>query len=86
MYPVVEWKNNKVVMINQRLLPFKEKFVVHDNYQEVAESIKNMIIRGAPAIGVSAAMGIALGVIHIKKNSVEEEFKEIISTTACWVL
>jgi methylthioribose-1-phosphate isomerase len=76
MYPVVEWKNNKVYMIDQRLLPVEEKFIEHSTYREVAKSITDMVVRGAPAIGVSAAMGIALGVLGITGNR-DEEFEEI---------
>jgi methylthioribose-1-phosphate isomerase len=67
MYPVVEWKDNKVYMIDQRLLPVEEKIIEHSDYTEVAKSIKDMVIRGAPAIGVAAAMGIALGVLKAEK-------------------
>ncbi|MDQ1352937.1 MAG: methylthioribose-phosphate isomerase, partial [Acidobacteriota bacterium] len=78
MYPVVEWKNNKVYMIDQRLLPLEEKMVEHSDYHQVASSIKDMVVRGAPAIGVSAAMGIALGVMAMKPNgNLEKEFAEI---------
>lgn len=81
MYPVVEWKNNKVYMIDQRLLPLEEKIIEHSDYQQVARSIKDMVVRGAPAIGVSAAMGIALGVLAIKTNgNLEADFKEITDT------
>ena len=81
MHPVVEWKNNKVYMIDQRYLPLEERFIEHTNYQEVAKSIKDMVVRGAPAIGVSAAMGIALGVMAINPNgNLEKEFKEITDT------
>jgi len=79
MYPVIEWRNDKVYMIDQRVLPLQEKFIEHSSYQEVAQSIKNMVIRGAPAIGVAAAMGIALGVIRCKGNIVGE-FETIIKT------
>jgi len=83
MYPVVEWKNNKVYMIDQRFLPMEEKFIEHSDYREVAKSIKDMVIRGAPAIGVAAAMGIALGVLDIKaKKNVETGFNEIVETIA----
>ena len=78
MYPVVEWKNNKVYMIDQRLLPLEEKIIEHSDYRQVARSIKDMVVRGAPAIGVSAAMGIALGVMAIKPDgNLEADFKEI---------
>jgi methylthioribose-1-phosphate isomerase len=81
MYPVVEWKNSKVYMIDQRVLPLEEKFIEHSDYREVAKSIKDMVVRGAPAIGVSAAMGIALGVLHMNSTDhYEEEFKKITET------
>lgn len=64
MYPVIEWKDNKIYMLDQRLLPGEKKIVVHTSHTQVAQSIKDMVIRGAPAIGVAAAMGIALGVVN----------------------
>lgn len=79
MYPVIEWKNDKVLMIDQRVLPLREEFIEHSTYEEVAKSIKDMVIRGAPAIGVAAAMGIALGILKTEKN-VEEAFKKIADT------
>jgi len=48
-------------MLDQRLLPTEEKYLMLRSYEEVADAIKNMVVRGAPAIGVSAAMGLALG-------------------------
>jgi methylthioribose-1-phosphate isomerase len=81
MHPVVEWKNEKVYMIDQRLLPLEEKFIQHSSYKEVAKSIKDMVIRGAPAIGVAAAMGIALGVREMDGEQADETaFKQIIET------
>jgi methylthioribose-1-phosphate isomerase len=68
MYPVIEWKDGTVVMLDQRLLPAIEKFIVHHSHLEVAKSIKDMAIRGAPAIGIAAAMGIALGVAELQDN------------------
>ena len=62
MVETIEWTANGVVMIDQRLLPRQQVFVTCSTYQEVAEAIKTMVIRGAPAIGVAAAMGVALGV------------------------
>ena len=50
-----------VRMIDQRLLPTEEKYLLLRSYEEVAEAIKKMVVRGAPAIGVSAAMGLASG-------------------------
>ncbi len=60
MYPVIEWRNGVVLMIDQRKLPLETVMVKHRTVQEVAVSIKAMVIRGAPAIGVAAAMGLAL--------------------------
>jgi len=61
MLPTIEWKDDAVVMIDQRKLPALEVYVSCKTAAEVAKAIKTMVIRGAPAIGVAAAMGIALG-------------------------
>ena len=61
MLPTIEWNDAGVVMIDQRKLPASEVYVTCRTAQEVAKAIKTMVIRGAPAIGVAAAMGIALG-------------------------
>lgn len=61
MIKTLEWTNEGVRMIDQRLLPNEEKYLMLRSYEEVAEAIKKMVVRGAPAIGVSAAMGLALG-------------------------
>jgi methylthioribose-1-phosphate isomerase len=61
MLPTIEWKEDAVVMIDQRKLPSAEVYVTCRTAAEVAKAIKTMVIRGAPAIGVAAAMGIALG-------------------------
>lgn len=57
----IEWKDDKVVILDQRQLPLKEVYVTYEDYLGVAQAIKNMVIRGAPAIGIAAAMGVALG-------------------------
>jgi methylthioribose-1-phosphate isomerase len=62
MLPTIEWQDDAVVMIDQRKLPGKEIYVRCKTANDVAKAIKTMVIRGAPAIGVSAAMGLALGV------------------------
>jgi methylthioribose-1-phosphate isomerase len=62
MLPTIEWQDDAVVMIDQRKLPKQEVYVRCKTANEVAKAIKTMVIRGAPAIGVSAAMGLALGV------------------------
>jgi methylthioribose-1-phosphate isomerase len=61
MLPTIEWKDDAVVMVDQRKLPGAEVYVTCKTAKDVARAIKTMVIRGAPAIGVAAAMGIALG-------------------------
>ena len=61
MLPTIDWKDDTIVMIDQRKLPGVEVYVTCRTAAEVAKAIKTMVIRGAPAIGVAAAMGIALG-------------------------
>jgi methylthioribose-1-phosphate isomerase len=76
----IEWTDRGVVMLDQRLLPTEEVHYTYTTYQEVAAAIKDMVIRGAPAIGVAAAMGVAIGVQHSNANTIAElkpEFEEI---------
>jgi methylthioribose-1-phosphate isomerase len=61
MIKTVEWTSEGVRMIDQRLLPMEEKYLTLRSYDEVADAIKKMVVRGAPAIGISAAFGLALG-------------------------
>jgi methylthioribose-1-phosphate isomerase len=72
MVKTIEWKNNQVVMIDQRKLPQQETYVVCSDYHQVIRAIKVMVIRGAPAIGIAAAMGLALGAQGIKTSDLEE--------------
>ena len=58
----IEWRADTVRMIDQRLLPAREVIRTYHDYRGVAEAIRTMVIRGAPAIGVAAAMGVALGI------------------------
>ena len=76
MFKTIEWKNNMVVMIDQRLLPNEEVYRTYMDFLDVAEAIREMVIRGAPAIGVAAAMGIALGAIDIKSKERKEFVKQ----------
>src|SRR5580700_373258 len=62
MVETIEWTDAGVVMIDQTRLPREQVFVTCKSYIEVAVAIRSMVIRGAPAIGVAAAMGVALGV------------------------
>jgi methylthioribose-1-phosphate isomerase len=81
----IEWTDRGVVMLDQRRLPAEEISYTYTDYREVAKAIREMVIRGAPAIGVAAAMGAALGVLNSSTNSVEllrVEFSEICSTLA----
>jgi methylthioribose-1-phosphate isomerase len=76
----IEWTSQGVVMLDQRRLPHEEIHHTYTDYREVARAIREMVIRGAPAIGVAAAMGAALGVLHSKAASIDQlrdEFTEI---------
>jgi methylthioribose-1-phosphate isomerase len=68
----IEWSKDGVVVLDQRLLPAEEIRHTYTDYREVARAIRDMEIRGAPAIGVAAAMGVALGVLHSPANALEE--------------
>jgi methylthioribose-1-phosphate isomerase len=76
----IQWKNDRVVMLDQRLLPHKEVYRVCRDYQEVAQAIREMVIRGAPAIGVAAAMGVALGAAKAQVKTFDRDFERIILT------
>jgi methylthioribose-1-phosphate isomerase len=69
MVKTIEWTHRGVVMIDQRRLPAEETYVTCRDYREVAEAIRSMVIRGAPAIGVAAAMGVALGLAKASATS-----------------
>ena len=69
-----------MVMIDQTRLPREQVFVTCKTYQEVAEAIRSMVIRGAPAIGVAAAMGVAIGVL--KSGDPDRDFETICETLA----
>ena len=72
MLPTIEWQPDAVVMIDQRKLPGQEIYVTCKTAAEVARAIKTMVIRGAPAIGVAAAMGIALGMRRSKAQGTKQ--------------
>ena len=73
----VEWKNNKVIMIDQTKLPNQLVFVKYDDYNQVADAIRNLIVRGAPAIGVSGAFGLALAVLQSKATTKDELISDL---------
>lgn len=72
MLPTIEWTEETVVMVDQRKLPTEEVYVRCRTAKEVAKAITTMIIRGAPAIGVAAAMGLALGVKASKASGTKQ--------------
>jgi methylthioribose-1-phosphate isomerase len=85
MIQTLEWTDAGVRFIDQTRLPTEEVYVTCRDYLEVAQAIRTMIVRGAPAIGVAAAMGVALGVRESKARTVEElrsEFGKICDTLA----
>lgn len=72
MLPTIDWHDDTIVMIDQRKLPVSELYVRCRSAQQVARAIKSMVIRGAPAIGVAAAMGLALGVRKSKATGTQK--------------
>jgi len=73
----VEWKDNKVRMIDQTKLPNKLVFVEYSDYHQVADAIRTLVVRGAPAIGVSGAFGLALASLKSKASSKEELIEDL---------
>lgn len=78
MFKTVEYKDGKVILIDQTKLPLEEVYVECKNYLDVANAIKVMQVRGAPAIGVAAAMGVALGARQIKTEDFDEFYEEFL--------
>ena len=83
----VEWKNDSVVMIDQTKLPNELVFVKYTDYNDVAEAIRTLVVRGAPAIGVSGAFGIALAALQSSSETLDgllfdlEKAKKILIAT-----
>src|SRR5438309_10709590 len=73
----VEWKNNTVVMIDQTKHPNKLVFVKFTDYLDIADAIRTLVVRGAPAIGVSGAFGLALAALQSKAKSKEKLLKDL---------
>ena len=73
----VEWKDNKVIMIDQTKLPNKLVFVEYSDYNQVANAIKTLIVRGAPAIGVSGAFGLALASLQSNAFTKDELLRDL---------
>lgn len=80
MLPTIAWEGDAIIMVDQRKLPVTETYVTCTTVNEVAKAIKTMVIRGAPAIGVCAAMGVALGAARSKATGTRQftaEFQKI---------
>ncbi|MCJ7507503.1 MAG: S-methyl-5-thioribose-1-phosphate isomerase [candidate division Zixibacteria bacterium] len=71
-FKTLDWKNNKLILLDQTKLPLKEVYLKLDNHKKVAQAIKNLKVRGAPAIGVAAAYGVVLGMKNRKYKSIQE--------------
>lgn len=82
MVETIQWTADGVVMIDQTKLPREIVYVTCKTYEEVADAIVTMVIRGAPAIGVAAAMGVALGMLHADAANLDAEFDRICTTLA----
>ncbi|MBN2398112.1 MAG: S-methyl-5-thioribose-1-phosphate isomerase, partial [Deltaproteobacteria bacterium] len=77
MIETISWAGDAVVMIDQRSLPREERYLTCRTYPEVIEAINEMAVRGAPAVGIAAAMGIALGAQNAPGGTVQQEFPRI---------
>ena len=73
----VEWKDNAVIMIDQTKLPIKLEFVKFTNYNDIANAIRTLVVRGAPAIGVSGAFGMALAAVNSKAKTKDELMEDL---------
>jgi methylthioribose-1-phosphate isomerase len=73
----IEWKDNKLVMIDQTKLPNELVYVKFSDYKEVANAIRTLVVRGAPAIGVSGAFGLALAALHSIAITKDELIKDL---------
>ncbi|MGA2715314.1 MAG: S-methyl-5-thioribose-1-phosphate isomerase [Bryobacteraceae bacterium] len=82
MIETIQWTGEGVVMIDQTRLPAEETYITCRTYTEVADAIRTMIIRGAPAIGVAAAMGVALGVSQADEVDLDAQFETICAELA----
>ena len=72
MLPTIAWDGDDIVMVDQRKLPRREVYVRCKSGHDVAKAITTMVIRGAPAIGVAAAMGLALGAQRSKATGTRQ--------------
>ncbi len=82
MIETIQWTPEGVVMIDQTRIPAEETYVTCRDYHQVADAIRSMVIRGAPAIGVAAAMGVAIGVLQANPDSLDADMEAICSELA----
>lgn len=78
MWPAFEFQEEKLVLLDQRLLPFEEKYIICHDHEEVAQAIERMVVRGAPAIGLVAAYGVVLGLKRIKDMPLKKAMELIV--------
>ena len=76
-FRTIEWRDNKVIMIDQTRLPAEEVYREYTDFNGVAEAIRGMVVRGAPAIGIAAAMGVALGAREIIADTFESFYRQL---------
>ena len=76
-FRTIEWRDGKVIMLDQTRLPGEEVYNEYADFKGVAEAIRGMVVRGAPAIGVAAAMGVALGAREIIADTHESFFRQL---------
>ncbi|MFZ0661555.1 MAG: S-methyl-5-thioribose-1-phosphate isomerase [Acidobacteriaceae bacterium] len=77
MIPTLEWTDGGVRFLDQTRLPLEETYVLAKTYQDVADVITTMVVRGAPAIGVTAAMGVALGAKNSSSNNIADLSRDL---------
>jgi len=73
----IEWKNNSVIMIDQTKLPNSLEYVTYTDYNQVADAIRTLVVRGAPAIGISGAFGMALAVLQSSSDNKEDLLSDL---------
>ena len=71
-FKTLEWKKGRLYLLDQTRLPLKESYAQCSTYREVARAIKDMVVRGAPAIGAAAAFGLALGARESKATALQD--------------
>ena len=77
MIETIVWKGDRVLMLDQRRLPWQERYYTCRSHSDISRAIKKMVIRGAPAIGIAAAMAVALGAKAIREKNVSGFLKRL---------